>query len=73
MDIFHIEGPVRLSGSVSINGSKNACLPTMAATILAPGKSVLRAVPQLSDISVCGKLLQPWAVRSPETRTAIYV
>ena len=57
MDIFHIEGPVRLSGSVSINGSKNACLPIMAATILAPGKSVLRAVPHLSDISVCGKLL----------------
>ncbi len=58
MDIFHIEGPVRLSGSVSINGSKNACLPIMAATILAPGKSVLKAVPQLSDISVCEKLLQ---------------
>jgi UDP-N-acetylglucosamine 1-carboxyvinyltransferase len=57
MDIFHIEGPVKLSGSVRINGSKNACLPIMAATILAPGKSVLRAVPQLSDISVCGKLL----------------
>ena len=57
MDIFHIDGPVRLSGSVRINGSKNACLPIMAATILAPGKSVLRAVPQLSDISVCGKLL----------------
>jgi UDP-N-acetylglucosamine 1-carboxyvinyltransferase len=30
----------------------------MAATILAPGKSVLKAVPQLSDISVCEKLLQ---------------
>jgi len=58
MDIFHIEGPVKLSGSVSINGSKNACLPIMAATILAPGKSVLKSVPQLSDISVCGKLLQ---------------
>ncbi len=57
MDIFHIEGPVRLSGSVNINGSKNACLPIMAATILAPGKSVLRAVPHLSDISVCGRLL----------------
>jgi UDP-N-acetylglucosamine 1-carboxyvinyltransferase len=57
MDIFHIEGPVRLSGSVRINGSKNACLPIMAATILAPGKSVLRAAPNLSDISVCGKLL----------------
>ncbi len=57
MDIFHIEGPVQLSGSVNINGSKNASLPIMAATILAPGKSTLRAVPYLSDISVCGKLL----------------
>jgi len=57
MDIFHIEGPVRLSGSVSINGSKNASLPIMAAAILAPGKSSLKAVPHLSDISVCGKLL----------------
>lgn len=57
MDIFHIEGPVRLSGSVNINGSKNASLPIMAATILAPGKSFLKAVPHLSDIAVCGKLL----------------
>jgi len=58
MDIFHIEGPARLSGSVKINGSKNASLPIMAATILAPGKSSLKSVPHLSDISVCGKLLQ---------------
>jgi UDP-N-acetylglucosamine 1-carboxyvinyltransferase len=58
LDIFHFEGPVQLSGSVSINGSKNACLPIMAATILAPGKSVLKSVPHLSDISVCEKLLQ---------------
>jgi len=57
MDIFHIEGPVRLSGSVSINGSKNASLPIMAAAILAPGESSLKSVPHLSDISVCGKLL----------------
>ncbi len=57
MDIFHIEGPVRLSGSVKINGSKNASLPIMAAAILAPGKSSLKSVPHLSDISVCGKLL----------------
>ena len=57
MDIFHIEGPVRLSGSVIINGSKNASLPIMAATILAAGESSLGAVPHLSDISVCGELL----------------
>ncbi len=57
MDIFRIEGPVRLSGSVKINGSKNASLPIMAATILTAGKSVLKAVPHLSDISVFGQLL----------------
>jgi len=57
MDVFRIEGPVQLSGSVSINGSKNASLPIMAATILAAGKSVLKSVPSLSDISVCGELL----------------
>ena len=57
MDIFRIEGPVKLSGSVRVNGSKNAALPIMAATILAPGKSVIKSVPYLLDISVCQELL----------------
>ena len=58
MDVFRIEGPVQLSGTVTINGSKNASLPIMAATTLAAGKSVLKSVPNLSDISVFGKLLK---------------
>jgi UDP-N-acetylglucosamine 1-carboxyvinyltransferase len=58
MDIFRIEGPVRLSGTVNINGSKNASLPIMAATILTAGKSVLKSVPHLSDISVFSRLLR---------------
>ena len=57
MDIFHIEGPVRLSGAVNINGSKNASLPIMAAAMLTAGKSVIKAVPYLSDITVFGQLL----------------
>jgi UDP-N-acetylglucosamine 1-carboxyvinyltransferase len=57
MDIFHIEGPVRLSGSITVNGSKNASLPIMAAAILAGGKSVLKSAPHLSDISVFCELL----------------
>jgi UDP-N-acetylglucosamine 1-carboxyvinyltransferase len=57
MDVFHIEGPVRLSGAVTVNGSKNASLPIMAASILAPGQSVLKSLPHLSDISVFGELL----------------
>jgi UDP-N-acetylglucosamine 1-carboxyvinyltransferase len=57
MDMFRIEGPVRLSGSITVNGSKNASLPIMAAAILAAGKSVLKGVPHLSDISVFSQLL----------------
>ncbi len=58
MDIFKIDGPVRLSGNVTINGAKNAALPIMAAAILAPGNSVIKSVPHLSDISVCRQLLR---------------
>ena len=57
MDIFHIEGPVRLSGSVAVNGSKNASLPIMAAAVLAPGITTLKSVPHLSDIKLFSKLL----------------
>ncbi len=57
MDVFRIEGPVRLSGTVTVNGSKNASLPIMAAAVLTPGKSVLKGAPQLSDISVFSQLL----------------
>jgi UDP-N-acetylglucosamine 1-carboxyvinyltransferase len=57
MDVFKIEGPVTLNGAVTVNGSKNASLPIMAAAILAPGTTTLKAVPHLSDISVCAELL----------------
>jgi UDP-N-acetylglucosamine 1-carboxyvinyltransferase len=57
MDIFKIEGPVKLSGDIRINGSKNAALPIMAATILAPGKSTIQDVPDLADINVLKVLL----------------
>ena len=57
MDIFRIEGPVRLDGTVEISGSKNAALPIMASTILAPGVSIIQNVPKLADIAVFTQLL----------------
>ncbi len=57
MDVFQIEGPVRLSGHVDVRGSKNAALPIMAAALLAPGRSSLLQVPQLADISVLKELI----------------
>ncbi len=58
MDVFRIEGPVRLSGQVTVNGSKNAALPIMAAAILAEGRSSLVDVPNLSDVRVFVDLLK---------------
>ncbi|MBN1787392.1 MAG: UDP-N-acetylglucosamine 1-carboxyvinyltransferase [Sedimentisphaerales bacterium] len=58
LDIFKISGPVRLTGEVTISGSKNAALPIIAATILAPGKSTLCGVPNLSDIKVMCQLVE---------------
>jgi UDP-N-acetylglucosamine 1-carboxyvinyltransferase len=57
MDIFRIDGPVQLKGKIKINGSKNAALPIMAATLLAPGESTIEDIPNLSDIAICKQLL----------------
>ncbi len=60
MDIFRIEGSAAggLEGSITVNGSKNAALPIMAAAILSPGVSTISSAPDLADISVCIKLLE---------------
>ncbi len=63
MDVFHIAGPVRLSGRITISGSKNASLPIMAATIMAPGKSVIKNAVRLSDVTVLGQLLSQLGAR----------
>ncbi len=49
MDCFQINGGKRLKGTVAINGSKNAALPLMAATILTDGETVFKGVPDLAD------------------------
>jgi UDP-N-acetylglucosamine 1-carboxyvinyltransferase len=57
MDIFKVEGPVKLEGKIEISGSKNAALPIMAAALLAPGKTTIKGTPYLADIVVMANLL----------------
>jgi UDP-N-acetylglucosamine 1-carboxyvinyltransferase len=52
-----IEGGVRLKGNVLIDGSKNAALPIMAASILSPGENLISNTPCLKDITTMGNLL----------------
>jgi UDP-N-acetylglucosamine 1-carboxyvinyltransferase len=58
MDAFVINGGTRLSGSVEVNGSKNACLPLMAAALLTDQPVTLRHVPRLADITNMLNLLE---------------
>jgi UDP-N-acetylglucosamine 1-carboxyvinyltransferase len=57
MDKIVIEGGVPLSGEVKISGAKNAALPIIAATLLAPGEHRLYNVPPLADIRTAKRLL----------------
>lgn len=58
MDMFSIEGGHRLRGTVRVDGSKNAALPILAATLAIDGVVQLERIPQLQDISTMVRLLQ---------------
>jgi UDP-N-acetylglucosamine 1-carboxyvinyltransferase len=57
MDKIVIDGGVPLEGEVVISGAKNAALPIMAATLLAPGVHRLLNVPALADIRTMKRVL----------------
>lgn len=53
-----IRGGQRLSGTVRVGGSKNACLPLMAACMLAGGPCRLENVPDVQDIRTMAQMLE---------------
>jgi UDP-N-acetylglucosamine 1-carboxyvinyltransferase len=58
-EFIEIEGGRPLSGSVCVQGSKNAILPMLAASLLAEdGCSVIRNVPPLNDILVAFDIMR---------------
>jgi len=61
-DFFRIEGGRRLAGRVRIEGSKNAALPLLAASLLTEEEVVLRNVPCLSDVTNMVRLLRDLGV-----------
>lgn len=63
MEKLIVEGGRRLQGDVRISGAKNAALPLIAATLLTPGKHVLRNVPDLRDTRTMLRLLENLGVR----------
>ncbi|MEE4241417.1 MAG: UDP-N-acetylglucosamine 1-carboxyvinyltransferase [Desulfopila sp.] len=58
MEKLIIEGGIPLKGELAISGAKNAALPLIAATLLAPGEHILRNVPDLRDTRTFLRLME---------------
>ena len=58
MTTLHINGGIPLQGKVRIQGSKNASLPILAATLLAGDVSCIHNCPQIADVQHMISLLR---------------
>jgi len=57
LDRFRIVGGMPLHGQVTVTGAKNSVLKLMAASLLAPGKTIIRNVPAIADVEIMAELL----------------
>ena len=58
MNLWHISGGRPLRGRVRVQGSKNAVLPILAASILSPNETELLNCPGLSDVEAAVDILR---------------
>ena len=73
MSVWHIAGGNRLSGSVTVQGAKNAVLPIMAASVLAPGETELLNVPTLRDVNTTIRILRGLGCLVEREGDAVYI
>ena len=58
LDEIRVTGGKPLRGCISVQGSKNAALPMMAASLLHRGVSVLRGCPKIADVYCMEEILE---------------
>lgn len=58
MDLWRVRGGRRLEGACFVQGSKNASLPILAATLICPQSCELSNVPQLRDVDAALRILR---------------
>ena len=73
MDIWRIRGGRRLDGVCFVQGSKNASLPILAASILGPAESELQNVPQLRDIDASLRILRHLGCEAEQRDNEVYI
>jgi UDP-N-acetylglucosamine 1-carboxyvinyltransferase len=73
MDKIRIKGTRPLHGTVAVSGAKNAALPLIAATLLAPGTHILHNVPDLRDTRTMLQLLETLGASWERSGTSVQV
>jgi len=58
LELIVVEGGKRLTGTVRIDGAKNAVLPIIAASLLADGETRLSELPRLEDVRTICEVLR---------------
>ena len=64
MGRYRIEGGRRLNGRVRVQGSKNAALPMMAASLLQKGTVILKRCPRIDDVRCMEEILRYTGART---------
>lgn len=53
-----IQGGKKLSGTITINGAKNSAVALLPAALLASGKTIIKNVPNITDIEVLSEIIE---------------
>jgi len=73
VDKFIVEGPVRLQGTVTVSGAKNASLALMPACLLAPGIYHLGNTPNNRDVWTFSRLLGSLGVHAELNSNTLFL
>ncbi len=73
MSCYAIQGGRPLEGRLTVQGAKNSVLPILTAALLAPGVSVIRSCPRLSDVSATLAILSRLGCRVRREGDAVTV
>lgn len=68
-----IEGPSRLYGEIEVEGSKNAALPILTASILAENPVVIKNVPDIADVHWTIEILNFLGCNAIFDKNTVYV
>ena len=73
MDIWKVRGGSRLEGACFVQGSKNASLPIIAASLICPAETELMNVPRLRDVDSALRILRHLGCSAEQRGNDVYI